>query len=202
MQKNQTNIYELLEHIQIRKAMYLGNDYNFKSLDNFIGGFVMASSDEQLQLNDYPNFSNFSTWLLGHLYKHFGLSAGWHWQITNRNLSSDENAFEEFFIFLEEFKKSKTHSKFVIVDKEALQFNQASNLKRFKIINGDDILINENPFKIKWTTIDNSTTVWLDYFDQNDNIVHAGLWYINANEASDKLKGEFGSFKNNWTIHN
>jgi hypothetical protein len=99
MQTNQMNIYPLLDHLKVRKAMYLGNDYNFKSLDNFITGFTMAASDGQLQLNDYPHFGYFSTWLLGHLDNHFGLSGGWHWQITNRNPNNDENAFEEFVSF-------------------------------------------------------------------------------------------------------
>ena len=103
MQINNTNIYPLLEHLKLIKAMYLGNDYNFKSLDSFICGFSMAASDGQLQTNDFPNFSYFSTWLLGHLKNHFGLSGGWHWQISTRNSNNEEKAFEEFFSFLEVF---------------------------------------------------------------------------------------------------
>ena len=182
--------------------MYLGNDYSFKSLDNFIGGFTMAASDEQLQLNDYPNFSYFSTWLLGHLHTHFGLSGGWHWQMTNRNPNNDEKAFEEFFSFLEVFKTKKTHTKSIIVDKDALEFNKTSNIKRFDVTEGTSVPIKEKPFRIIWTSIDNSTTVWLDYLDQNGNAVYAGLWTISADEASKNLADEFGSFKNNWTDHN
>ncbi|MBI5372817.1 MAG: hypothetical protein HZA79_12415 [Sphingobacteriales bacterium] len=202
MQTNQTNIYQLLDHLRVRKAMYLGNDYNFKSLDNFIGGFTMAASDEQLQLNDYPNFSYFSTWLLGHLQAHFGLSGGWYWQITNRNPNNDENAFEKFFSFLEVFKTSKTHSKSINVDKDAIEFNKTSNIKRFETTEGESFSVEEKPFKIIWTTIDNSTTVWLDYLDQNGNATFSGLWTISADEASKNLANEFGSFKNNWKNHN
>ena len=182
--------------------MYLGNGYNFNSLESFICGFTMAASDVQLQTSDLPNFGYFSTWLLGHLDKHFGLSGGWHWQISNRNPNNDEQAFEELFSFLEVFKASKTHSKSITVDKEALDFNKTSMIKRFEIIDGESVPIEEKPFKIVWTTIDNSTTVWLDYLDQNGNAVFAGLWTTSAEEALKKLKDEFGSFKSIWTDHN
>lgn len=85
MEKNQPNIYTVLEQLKIRKAKYLGNDFTFKSLDSFILGFTMAASSRQLQMKGYPEFGHFSTWLLGHLKSHFGLSGGWHWQIANRH---------------------------------------------------------------------------------------------------------------------
>lgn len=179
--------------------MYLGNDFNFKSLDSFISGFTMAASDGQMETNDFPNFSYFSTWLLGHLDNHFGLSGSWHWQISNRNPNNDEKAFQEFFTFLEVFKASKIHSKFITVDKEALEFNKTSSIKRFDIVDSETVPIKENSCKIVWTSIDKSTTVWLDYLDQNGNTVYAGLWTISADEASKNLADEFGTFQNEWT---
>lgn len=202
MQTNQQNIYQLLDHVKARMAMYLGNDYSFRSLSNFIDGFTIAASDEQLQLNDYPDFTHFSTWLLGHLDNHFGLSGDWYWQITNRNPNNDEKAFEEFFMFLDVFKGSKTLSKYIIVDKDALEFNKTSIKKRFEVIVGTNLPIDERPFKIIWTTIENSTTVWLDYLDQNGNAIYVGLWSISAEEALKNLADEFSSFKNSWIHHN
>ena len=198
MQIDQVNIYPLLDHLKMRKAMYLGNNYNFNSLDSFLTGFTIAASDGQLQMNDYPNFRNFSTWLLGHLNTHFGLAGGWHWQITNRNPNNDEKAFEEFFTFLEIFKSSKTHSKSIIVDKEAIEFKKTSNIERFEIIDGKEISLNEKPIKIVWATIDNSTTVWLDYIDKNGKLISGGTWNINATEVLKNLATEFGRFKNDW----
>jgi len=55
--------------------MVLGNEYNFNSLESFISGFTMAASEGQLELYQYLNFRYFSTWLLGHLDKHFGCHA-------------------------------------------------------------------------------------------------------------------------------
>ena len=178
--------------------MYLGNGYNFNSLDSFLTGFTIAASDGQLQLNDYPNFRYFSIWLLGHLDIHFGLAGGWHWQIINRNPNNDEKAFEEFFTFLEVFKSSKTHTKSIIVDKEAIKFKKASNIKSSKIIDGMEIPPDETPFKIIWTTIDNSTTAWLDYIDKNGKLISGGTWRINADEVTNDLVAEFGCLKNDW----
>ena len=198
LQRDQVNIYTLLDHLKLRKAMYLGNDYNFNSLDIFISGFTMAASDEQLELNEYPNFKYFSTWLLGHLKTHFGLSGGWHWQIKNRNQNDDTKGFEEFFDFLEVFKMSKVSSKSILVDKDAIEFSKSSGVTRFDIVNGESIPFEVRPYKILWTTITNSTTVWVDYLDQMDKHLNAGFWRTTSKEAMKDLVNEFGKFKNNW----
>ena len=152
-QTNAVDIYTLLDHLKIRKAMYLGNEYNFNSLDSFISGFTMAASDGQLELNEYPNFRYFSTWLLGHLKTHFGLAGGWHWQIKNRNPNDDTKAFEEFFEFLEVFKMSKVASKSIIVDKDAIEFSKSSGVTRFNIVDGESIPFEDRPNKILWMDI-------------------------------------------------
>jgi hypothetical protein len=201
-QRTPVNIYTLLDHLKIRKAMYLGNEYNFNSLNNFITGFTMAASDGQLESKEYPNFTYFSTWLLGHLKKHFGLSGGWHWQIKNRNPNDDTKAFEEFFEFLEVFKMSKASSKTIIIDKEALEFSKSSGVKRFNIVDGESIPLEDRPYKISWTTISNSSTVWVDYLDQMDEHINAGFWRTTSKEAMKDLVREFGKFKNNWVDQN
>ena len=199
MKKVETNIYTLLDHLKIRKAMYLGNHYNFHSLDAFVSGFTMAASDRQLELNSCPNFGYFSTWLLGHLDKHYGLSGGWHWQITNRTKNDDQKSFDEFFYFLDIFKSSKAYSKSIIIDKSAIEFSKSGSVKRFEIIDGKEIPLDKTPFKIVWTTIDNSTTVWLDYLDKFENFLLGGIWSINSTEAANKLTAEFGNFTSVWT---
>jgi hypothetical protein len=195
------NIYTLLEHLKIRKAMFLGNDYNFKSFDSFISGFTMAASDEQLELDEYPNFGHFSTWLLGHLNKHFGLSGGWHWQITNRNPNNDEKAFAEFFDFLEVFKRSRLHSKSIVIDRDAIEFSKTSAVSRFTVVDGKEQILKERPSKIIWKTIDHSTTVWLDYIEENGTTIFKDHWYINAEEAMNNLALEFSPFAKEWKVN-
>lgn len=198
MQTEESNLYIILEHLQRRKALYLGNGYNFKSLDAFISGFTMAASDRQLELEGVPNFNYFNTWILGHLEKHFGETGGWHWQISSRNLNNDEKAFEDFFQFLEIFKSSTIKSKSIIVDNEAIEFSKSGHIRRFRIVDGEEIPLNEKPFKIRWTTISNSTTVWVDYLDKSDYDIGWGFWKISPIEATKQLKAEFGEFKNKW----
>jgi hypothetical protein len=200
MERNQLNIYTILDQLKVRKAMFLGNDFTFKSLDSFIAGFAMAASSKQLQTNGYPDFSNFSTWLLGHLNSHFGLGGGWCWQISNRHPKDDTGAFEEFFYFLDIFKRSLTHKKCIMVDKEAAEYSNRSGVRRAVFVNGKKALVNQSPSKIILTTIDNSTTVWLDFLDDYGDSVFADEWFINPDEAMKSLKREFGSFQNEWVV--
>ncbi|MBS1661765.1 MAG: hypothetical protein JST68_12030 [Bacteroidetes bacterium] len=170
MQKNQPNIYTILNHLKVRKAMYLGNDFTFQSLDSFISGFAMAASSSQLQAEGYPDFSYFNTWLLGHLKNHSGLGGGWYWQISNRHPNDETEAFDEFFDFLDVFKGSLTHKKCVIID--------------------NDMAVNPKPSKVIMTKIDHSTTVWLEYVDDNGNEIFTDEWFINQEEAMNSLKSK------------
>jgi len=126
------------------------------------------------------------------------LSCGWHWQIKNRNPNDDTKAFEEFFEFLEIFKMSEVSSKTIVIDEEALAFSKSSGVTRFKIADGESIPFNDRPYKILWTTITNSTTVWVEYLDQNDKHIKAGFWRTTSKEAREDLLNEFGKFKSNW----
>jgi len=192
------NIYDILEHMQKRTAMFLGNDYTFETLNGFITGYTFAATANQLQKQGCPDFTYFSTWLLGHLEEHHGPAGGWHWQIHNRNLNDDKKAFEEFFYYLDIFKKSERVGRSVIIDQQAFaysiegegkQYCSGNDLETFKKI--ADV---ESPGKIDWITMTNSSTVWIDYRDNNgDSLFDA--WYINEPEAKRKLKLKFGSFK-------
>ena len=98
-----SNIYVLLDQVKKRKAMFLGNDYNFQSLNAFVTGYLFAANEEQLKTNEFNDFSYFNIWLLGYL--EIGKSSfGWYHHIKERNLESDENAFDMFFKLLEVFK--------------------------------------------------------------------------------------------------
>ncbi|MEO6851422.1 MAG: hypothetical protein ABI166_12355 [Mucilaginibacter sp.] len=123
------------------------------------------------------------------------MSYGWYWQLTNRNSGNDEKCFEDFFDFLETFKKSKTHRKFIMLDTKALEFSKSGRIKRFEVVDGKEVKIHDEPFKIEWITIDNSSTVWLDYFDNAGNTIREGIWSINADEATKILTVEFEQIK-------
>lgn len=194
--KNEVNIYDILTHLEKRKGMYLGNNFNFQSLYSFITGFQIAASSKQLQHDKYPDFGFFSIWILGHLKKHFGLAAGWHWQIHNRNLNNDEKAFKEFFSFLEAFKKAKMTKKEMVLTEESIAYHR-KNIKHFRRVNGKEIRLHPRPVKIVWTTFSNSTTVMLDYVNKNGKSI-GGSWEINAKEATRRLRSDFGQYRDKW----
>jgi len=196
MKETQRNIYDILDHLEKRRALYLGNHYNFDSLDSFVSGFTMAASASQLQHDNYPDFNLFSIWLLGHLKKHFGQSSGWHWQIRNRNLKNDEKAFKEFFKYLDLFKKSKLKRREIKVDDESLKYYR-KNVKRFRIVDGKQIRVRTKPVKIISLSFSNSTTIILDYVDNKGKEVGGG-WEINEAKAIDTLTRSFGEMKGKW----
>jgi hypothetical protein len=193
--KRQTNIYDILDHLEKRKALYLGNHYNFNSLDSFVTGFTIAASMRQLQHERYPDFNLFSIWLLGHLKKHFGQSGGWHWQIRNRNLKNDEKAFKEFFMYLDLFKNAKLKRREMTIDRDSIEYYK-KNVKRFRIVDGKKIRVRTEPVKIMWTAFSNSTTIILDYVDKNGKA--GGGWEIGETKALESLTGSFGEIKGKW----
>jgi hypothetical protein len=198
MKEKEFNIYDILEDLELRKSLYLGNHFNFDSLDSFINGFTLAAKPKQLKREGLPNFGLFSAWLLGHLTKHYGQAGGWHWQIKNRN-KTDKKAFAEFFQFLKKFKKSMVRKKTIAVDKKAIEFPQNGPVKRFLLKNGKQTKISKKPSKIVWTTLSNSKTVWVDYLDDKNRII-AGFWELDVTKANKTLRIEFGRFRNQWKV--
>ena len=192
----QVNLYEILDQIEIRAGMYLGPNHNFKSLHSFVTGFATAASSKQLQAEKYPDFNLFSIWLLGHLKRNFGLSAGWYWQIHNRNPTDDDRAFKEFFQFLREFKKTKLKRKELTLDDESIEFNR-KNAKRFRLVDGKQIRVRTKPVKIILTSFSNSATLILDYVDKNGKKVDGG-WEIGTAETREALSRSFGKISGRW----
>jgi len=87
-----------------------------------------------------------------------------------------------------------------MVDKEAAKYSKRSGVRRAVFVNGKEALVNQSPSKIILTTIDNSTTVWLDFLDDYGDSVFADEWFIDPDEAMKSLKREFGSFQNEWVV--
>jgi hypothetical protein len=196
MKERQSNIYDILDHLEKRRALYLGNHQNFNSLDSFVTGFTIAASVQQLRHERYPDFNLFSIWLLGHLKKHYGQSGGWHWQIRSRNLKNDEKAFKEFFVFLDTFKKTKLNRRELELDQDSIEY-YIKNVKQFRVVDGKQIRIMTRPAKIIWTSFSNSTTIILDYVDKKGKEVGGG-WEIGQKKAMECLNRSFGEVRIKW----
>ena len=180
MSYQKTNLYELLEHLEKRKAMYLGNNYTFQSFDAFIAGFGIGCDKNQLETERYNNFADFNIWLLGHLPEHFGQSGGWHWQISNRNPNDDENAFKEFFEFLEIFKTAKKKTEKIEIEKFEYDKSKCTAKTKFEI-NKREIV--DSIHKI---TIEYSKTIWVEGF--NDNKLTYNRWCLMEKEYDNIIK--------------
>jgi hypothetical protein len=187
--KKCNNIYCIFEVLEKRKAMFLGNGYTFQSLESFVTGYLLAANASQLEQPGTLNFGYFSTWLLGHIDENNGLAGGWFWQISNRNLNDDIKAFDDFFYLLRIFKISVISTKSIIVNSQAHNFNINGPVKRFTGENLDESL--KVPHSLRWINITNSTTIWIEFLDENNNMFNE-TWYLNSKEAEDALEKEFG----------
>ena len=185
---NNINIYDLLDHIEKRKAMYLGNEYTFQSLDAFLTGFSMSANSKQYQSDIYNNFLDFNVWLLGHLPKHFGQGGGWHWQISNRNPNDDENAFKEFFEFVKAFKSSKKHVEQIKI--KPFEFKKTE----FNIETKTEIEKKEIIDSIHKITLENSKTIWFKGYHKKK--LTYTQWCL-SEEAFEEMLDNLGKGINN-----
>lgn len=166
--------------------MYLGNDYNFQSLDSFLAGYTCAADYEQLEANGLNNFSKFNIWLLGHLPVHFGASFGWYWQLKNRNPENELKAFEEFFSFLETFKNAKNDISFIKV--QPTPYSQTLLNSKAEV----ETIQSENIEKLKVTRLEKSTTVWLESVSESESESFYSCWFVTEKEFREELKNRFG----------
>ncbi len=174
MTKRQINLYDLLEHLQKRRAMFLGNDHTFQSLDAFIGGFLLASNSTQIETEDFNSFSDFNMWILGYLPNHFGRTGGWYWQIKNYIKKNDDQAFEYFFECINLFKTAKKYTEILDVKPFRIQVTEfnASQKKpdlSYKLVN----------FMYK-VTMEHSTTIWVKGFQDNELVYET--WCLSEEE--------------------
>ena len=179
MGEKKIHIYDLLEHLEKRKAMYLGNNYTFQSLSAFLTGFSLSADYSQYNSDIYNNFSDFNIWLLGHLPKHFGETGGWHWQISNRNPNDDENAFKEFFEFVKVFKSSK--KKVELIKINPLEFDKSE----FNTVTKIEIEKREIVDSVHKITMENSKTIWLEGY--NKERLTYDRWCLSEEEFLDMI---------------
>lgn len=172
-----SNIYDLLEIVEKRKAMFLGNDYTFHSFNSFITGYTIGCNENQLETEKHNHFSDFSIWILGHLPKHFGQAGGWYWQISNRNPDNDENAFKEFFEFLEIFKTAKKKVERIEIEKFEFDISEYSTKKKVEI---DKREVVDRIHKI---TIEHSKVILIKGFNK-DNLTY-DRWCLSEKEYDE-----------------
>lgn len=60
-----------------------------------------------------------------------------------------------------------------------------------------DETIYDDLYKIRWTEMSHSASIWIDYLDINNNAID-GEWYLNELKANEVMKVEYGYIENAW----
>jgi uncharacterized protein (DUF433 family) len=97
------DIYELIERIRPRPALYLGSR-SISRLDSFLTGYRCALDD--LKVNGTPSFWYFHDWVAMKLGA-YASTAGWCHLLLESMDGDEDKALDRFFSYLDEFKQRK-----------------------------------------------------------------------------------------------
>ena len=96
------SIYDMLEAIRKKPGMCIGEP-SIARLDSFICGYGAGLGRSGFALRDTRNFHRFNDWIARRL-NFADSTSGWSRMIRHKS-RSDADAFEQFFVLLDEFKK-------------------------------------------------------------------------------------------------
>ncbi|BDD08911.1 hypothetical protein FUAX_13430 [Fulvitalea axinellae] len=172
-------VYELLEALKKRPAMFLGNEYTFDTFNAFMSGYLLFRERDDLKSEEYNDFFDFNYWLLGHIPEHFGQAGGWHWQIKNRNKGNDQNAFREFFEFLDLFKVAKRKRE--IIEIEPFHFVVSTYNADHEKESEKHVTVSE----IHKVTMEYTKTIWMEGYSEGEKVLEIGC--LNETEFIKEL---------------
>lgn len=99
------SFYDMLDVIRKKPGMYIGEP-SINRLDAFLAGHAVALGRVKLTLRGEEGFHRFHDWVARRL--GFGEStSGWCNMIRDKS-TSEADAFQQFFILLDEFRKEST----------------------------------------------------------------------------------------------
>ncbi len=96
------SINDLLGHIRRRPGLYIG-ERSIHRLDAFLDGYDAGLGHVGFILRDDIDFPRFNDWVAHRL--GFSNSTSGCANMLRTKFASDEEAFEQFFVLLDEFKK-------------------------------------------------------------------------------------------------
>jgi hypothetical protein len=98
------NIYDLIEMIKRRPAMYIG-DSKISTINTFLHGYCFATEIYKVECPaEFPPFWYFHEWAMDQ-YNWYESTAGWKNIILKENDNDEERSLQVFFQFIDEFKK-------------------------------------------------------------------------------------------------
>jgi hypothetical protein len=94
----EANLYEILDKIRERPAMYMG-EHSLSALYHFINGFYMAHNNETYETPSFDGFNDF----VGKFYGKY-TTAGWKNLILADHFGNEHEAVTRFYELLDEFR--------------------------------------------------------------------------------------------------
>ena len=99
MKKKKENLYDILDKMRERPAMYTG-EHSLTSIYHFINGFFAAHNNDT---NELPNFGKFHDFV-GQFYGKYS-TAGWKNLILSDHYGNEAEAVIRFYELLDDFRK-------------------------------------------------------------------------------------------------
>ncbi len=109
MKKKKENLYDILDKMRERPAMYTG-EYSLTSIYHFINGFFAAHNNET---NESPNFGRFNGFVSLFYGKYS--TAGWKNLILADHYGNEHEAVIRFYELLDDFRKGVKYNSRSIV---------------------------------------------------------------------------------------
>jgi hypothetical protein len=186
------SIYIILEEIQKRPAMYLGNGCTIESLNNFVLGFIFGGGKSNHKSSSYPDFSLFTGWIGGIFkYKYENSSGNWSWFLTEK-YPNKEKALNKFFHYLQVFKKEKIEVTVIPIKKEQVEYSIKNQLNYIYCGNNNSYDRNLRKLdRIILFKIGRSRTLFCIAIDKNDKILDQRNTDMTGNILLRKIEKQF-----------
>jgi hypothetical protein len=169
------NLYDILTDIEKRPAMFLGNGFDLKSLDNFILGFMYGGGKLSNPKSHYPDFSLFTNWLGGMLKINSEKSAAnWSWLLKEK-FKDDKKTFMNFFYYLNIFKSAEPIAYIIPIKTANIDYAINNNSSYLWCVTGNgNVNYKKNLRKINSIVIFNlnpSRTTFTLLLDKNSKVI-------------------------------
>jgi hypothetical protein len=189
-------IYHILDHIEKKPAMYLGNAYGIKALNLFIAGYCCAggrSYDEDLNV---PDFQLFTSWLGGILeYEYENSSGNWSWLLLER-YNDDRYALNKFFNYLAQFKTSIPKVQLIELTKDHIDYSKKNKIAELWCIvgntSGEYFKYLSNVDKVVLFKLHPSRTLFSLLIDKDNRVIESRNIDMTESTLRNKIEKQFG----------
>jgi hypothetical protein len=105
LEKRHYSIYDMLEEMRERPAMYIGS-HSIVLMRAFLDGYKFAACRNDMVEDSHPEFSEFHDWVA----RRFGWNestAGWANIILQETGNDEAAALDQFYLLIDEFKATE-----------------------------------------------------------------------------------------------